>query len=143
MQNELKEAKDMAKVVVTGNALVVTSTIKFEDLKLVKKYRPEALTLFEGEGKEKTPVFKIGIGKSGNGDLNKYGAEFCGATHDDDKYAVITLIHEFNGEDIKEEVSDLIGTSILKLNKLEAELPAVVQEIADEKAAIMENVTLV
>lgn len=133
----------MAKVTVTGNAVVITSSIKFEDMKIIKKYRPDALVLYKGEGKEKEAIFKIGIGAGGNGDLNKYGATFCGATHDDAKLGVITLVHEFDGEDIKEEVSDFLGTSILNLNKLEAALPAAVEEIVAEKAAIMENVTLV
>ena len=55
----------MAKIMVAGDAVVVTSDMKLEDIKLVKKYRPEALTLFEGEGEEKEPVFKIGIGDGG------------------------------------------------------------------------------
>jgi hypothetical protein len=133
----------MAKVTVTGNAVVVTSGVAFEDLKLIKKYRPDALILYKGEGKEKEPIFVIGVGNGGNGNLGIYGAEFCGATHDEQKLGVITMMHEFKGENIKEEITDFIGTSILNLNKIEATLPAVVEEIKAEKEAIMDNVTLV
>ena len=59
----------MAKVIIAGDAVVVKSAIKYEDLKAVKKYRPEALTLKGGEdGKE--PIFSVFVKDSGAGSIN-------------------------------------------------------------------------
>lgn len=130
----------MAKITIAGEAVVVTSTMKLEDIKTIKKYRPEALTLMGGEdGKE--PIFKIGIG-SGTGNINKYGAEFGSETHDAEKKATITLICEAGDGDIKEIIADTVGTYVLKLNKLEETLPAVLTEISTEKEKIMSNISV-
>ena len=53
----------MAKVKVAGQAIVIISEIKLDDIKTVAKYRPAALTLYEGEGDDREPVFAIGIGE--------------------------------------------------------------------------------
>ena len=37
----------MAKITIAGDAVVITSTQKLEDIKLLEKYRPKALCLYE------------------------------------------------------------------------------------------------
>lgn len=111
----------MAKITIAGDAVVVTSAMKLEDIKKIKKYRPDALVLKGGEdGKE--PIFKLGV-CTGAGSLCKYGAEFGSETHDDEKKAVMTLICDCREGDIKEAVADTIGAYVLNLNKLEETLP--------------------
>ena len=39
----------MAKIVIAGEAVVVTSAVKLEDYRKVAKYRPKALVLLGGE----------------------------------------------------------------------------------------------
>lgn len=130
----------MAKIVIAGEAVVVTSAIKLEDLRKVAKYRPDALVLKGGEdGKE--PIFRIGV-CSGTGKINKYGAEFGAETHDDAKLATITLVTGALEGDIREAVAEAIGASILNLNKLEETIPTVLAEIDAEKAAILGNITI-
>lgn len=130
----------MAKIVIAGDAAVITSELKLEDIRKVAEYRPDALVLRGGEdGKE--PIFKIGV-TDGTGKINKYGAEFGSETHDDAKLATITvLLRDIEG-DVREAVAEAIGTSILNLNKLEETLPAVLAEIEDEKATILSNITI-
>lgn len=129
----------MAKITIAGDAVVVTSALKLEDIKTIKKYRPDALVLKGGEdGKE--PIFCLGV-TSGSGNINKYGAEFGTETHDDDKLAVMTLICRTEG-DIKETVADSIGAYVMTLNKLEEALPTVLNEIAAEKEQILANITV-
>lgn len=131
----------MAKVVIAGEAVVVTSSVKLADLRKIAKYRPEALVLKGGEdGKE--PIFRVGV-CSGSGKINKYGAEFGTETHDDAKLATITLVvSEGMSGDVREAVAESIGTSILNLNKLEATIPAILAEIDAEKGAILDNITV-
>jgi len=130
----------MSKIVIAGEAVVVTSAIKLEDLRKIAKYRPDALVLKGGEdGKE--PIFRVGV-CNGTGKINKYGAEFGAETHDDAKLATITLVTDGLDGDIRESVAEAIGASILNLNKLEESLPAVLAEIDAEKDAILSNITV-
>lgn len=132
----------MAKVAIVGEAVVITSSVKMEDLKKVEKYRPEALTLYGGEdGKE--PIYKIGTTGKTSGSINGIGAEFGGETHDENKYATITLCNAGAGSDVRTEVAEKYGAAILKLNKLEANIPAVLAEIDAERATVLENITVV
>lgn len=130
----------MAKIVVAGDAVVITSDMKLEDIKTIKKYRPEALVLKGGEdGKE--PIFRLGV-CNGAGSITKYGAEFGAETHDEDKKAMMTLILDTDKENVKEVVADTVGAYVMTLNKLEATLPAVLDDIKAEKERIMNNITI-
>lgn len=131
----------MAKIVIVGDAVVVTSAMKLEDLRDIKKHRPSALVLKGGEdGKE--PVFAIDVTK-GNGDINQYGASFGAASRDDEKLATITMVAPGVDGDIKEFVADKLGSALINLNKLEETLPSVVQSIAAEKAQVMDAIAVV
>ena len=131
----------MAKVIIAGDAVVVKSTIKYEDLKAVKKYRPEALTLRGGEdGKE--PIFSLFVKDSGAGSINANGAVFCAATRDDEKLATFTMV--VNGDDdfdVKEYIASELGGALTNLKKIEETLPAVIAEIAAEKAAVLKDIS--
>lgn len=131
----------MAKIVIAGDAVVVKSTLKLEDIRTIEKYRPKALVLKGGEdGKE--PIFAIGT-TNGAGNINEVGASFGRESHDEEKLAVITMCTGGAvAGDIKEWVADHIGSAIISLNKLEEQLPAVLAEIEAEKAAVLSNITV-
>ena len=129
----------MAKISIAGQAVVVTSAMALEDIKTIKKYRPKALILKGGEdGKE--PIFALGIGE---GKINPVGASFNQATRDEAKLAALTMITNFDGEDIVAFVTDTLGGALMNLNKLEETLPTVLAEINAEKATIQQNITVV
>jgi len=130
----------MAKIVIAGDAVVVTSALKLEDIHTIEKYRPKALVLKGGEdGKE--PIFAIGV-TNGAGNINEVGASFGRASHDDEKFATITMVTDGVTGDVKEWVADRIGGAIINLNKLEEKLPAVLAEIEGQKAEVMGNITV-
>lgn len=130
----------MAKIVVAGDAVVITSELKLEDIKTVKKYRPDALTLCGGEdGKE--PIFTMDVA-SGSGSINKYGVVFGSETRDEHKLAQLTMVMPGVEKDVEEHVADKIGGAVMNLNKLEAIFPEVIAEINAEKAAIMDCITV-
>ena len=133
----------MAKIVIAGDAVVVTSSMKLEDLLTIAKYRPEALVLRGGdEGKEK--IFALSVNKNGVGEINKYGATFGSESHDDDKLATITMgLTCGRDTDVEECVADNIGAAIIRLNELEEALPAVLEDIAAEKAMIKSSISVV
>lgn len=128
----------MAKITVVGQAVVVTSGLKLEDIKTIEKYRPDALILKGGEN-NKEELFRIGTGA---GSINQYGASFNEATRDDNKFAVITLTTDYSGDDIKGYVADQLGSAITNLKALEEKLPEVVESIKAERKAIMDGITL-
>lgn len=131
----------MAKIVIAGDAVVITSAIKLADLAKVEKYRPDALILKGGEdGKE--PIFRVGV-TSGAGRINKYGAEFGAETRDDEKLATLTMFIDGIAGNAREAVAEAIGTSILNLNNVEEAIPMVIAEIDAEKDAILENITVI
>lgn len=132
----------MAKIVIAGDAIVITSSMKLEDLLTIAKYRPEALVLKGGED-NKEKLFCISANKRGDGDINKYGATFGSESHDNAKLATITLaLCNTDEGDVVERVADAIGSAITNLNALEKTLPEVLEQIANEKAAVMDTITV-
>ena len=131
----------MAKVVIAGDAVVITSSMKLEDLLTIAKYRPDALVLKGGED-NKEVIFRVAANKKGVGEINKYGATFGSESHDEAKLATITLGLCAGEGDFKEQVADMIGSAIIKLSDLEETLPEVLEQIAGEKAAVMETITV-
>lgn len=131
----------MAKIVIAGDAVVVTSALKLEDIKTIEKYRPDELTLKGGEdGKE--PIFRVGT-TAGEGNINSVGASFGHEASDGSGLACITMLKKgVKADEVKEWVADTLGSAITNLNTLEAKLPAVLAEIADQKATVMENITV-
>lgn len=129
----------MAKMNVVGDAVVITSTLKLEEIELVKKFRPEALTLKGGEdGKE--PIFKIDVGE--RPDINKYGAVFTGKTRDEDGFATLTLGLKCSGDDLKEELADKFGGALINVGALEDLLPHVIEEIGVERANVLDHIEI-
>ena len=129
----------MASIKIAGQAIVVTSSMALEDLKTIKQFRPDALILRGGEdGKE--PIFALSVGE---GSINKVGASFNQATRDDAKLATLTMTTTYTGEDMVGFVSDTLGSASINLNKREETLPAVLEEIEEEKARIAANITVV
>lgn len=131
----------MAKITVVGNAIVITSVFSLEEIKTIEKYRPDDLVLKSEDGKE--PIFRIGTKTTSGGNLNKYGAEFASDTQGDDAKAVITMFITGDNTNIKDKIVDELGQAIIKLNKLEAKLPNVLEEIQVERDKILENIEIV
>ena len=132
----------MAKIFIKNDVAFVESAMKLEDLKTIKKYRPSALTLRGGED-GKQPIFTISVRGDGKGDINENGATFGSATRDDKKLATFTMVITASDEtDVKELVADEIGGYLANLNKLEATLPAVLEEIKAEHDKVMESITV-
>ncbi len=129
----------MASVKKFGEAVVITSALKLEDIKKAVKYRPDALVLYGGEdGKE--PVFAIGTSTNRCGSINSVSVDFGGA--DAEGFAQVTLTYAGPDEGVREALADSIGRQLVQLAKLEETLPAVLAEIDAEIAAVMETIEI-
>ena len=132
----------MAKVVIAGEAVVITSALKLEDIRALERYRPDALTLKGGkDGTE--DIFKIGTSDS-RGRISRYGISFDNASHDDGKFATLTVCLECpeGTEDVQAWVAETYGTAIINLNKLEETLPDVISGISAERAEVLHNISI-
>ena len=133
------KADNAAKVNVVGDAMVVTSGAKLEDIKSIAKYRPEALILKGGKD-NKEEIFRVGVTK-GAGSINQYGVSFGKESRGDEGFAQLTLLLP-DGKDAKEYISDTYGRALLNLEKLEGTFPGVLEEIGAEKARIEAVITV-
>lgn len=129
-----ENAADEATAVVTGSALVITSSATPEQLKTMKKYRPQALKLYDGEGAAKKEVFMVSIGP-GAGFISKDGAVFSERTNKNGK-ATITMDIPEDVADVKEWAADMLGVSILNLRKTEKQFAAMLADVQKEKEAV-------
>lgn len=129
----------MAKIVIAGDAVVITSALKMEDLKTLEKYRPESMILYD---EEKSPVFRIGIA-SCTGSIGAYCAEFNGASHDENGYATLTMMLSQGEGDARERVAEIVGSAIIKLDELEEKLFPVLHEVQHERDRVLEKIEVV
>lgn len=126
-----------------GSALVITSSLKLEEIKTVAKYQPESLTLWDkDEDGNKEPVFSVLYVKGTNGTINEQGAIFSKASPEG--FAQITELVSLPADtDPKEYVADNYGKALLSLAKFEEYFPAVVEELNATREAIMDGVEVV
>lgn len=123
-----------ASAVVVGGALVITSSATPDEIRTIKKYRPNALKLFEGEGTHKEQVFMIGI-EDGLGSINKYGAIYSDRTDKNGKATITISIPEYE-EDPKAWAEEMLGVSILHLRKTEKQFAEMLEDVKKEKEAV-------
>lgn len=129
------------KINVNGNAIVVTSALKLEDIKTVEKFRPEALEVYGGkDGKEL--VFSIGTTK-GEGSISKYGISFGAGNLTGTGEACVTVMpKDVSADKVKEYIADNWGGALMHLKALETSVAAVLGEINTQKQAVMDSVTI-
>ena len=129
----------MARINVVGNAIVLSSELKLEDIKKAEKYRPDALVMKDEDGVE---VFKVSVGKYPS--ANEFGITFNGETHGDNggNATCTWLVDDGIGEDTKETIADLYGSAMIQLGKFETTFPAALEEIKAEREAVLAQITL-
>ena len=133
------KAVNAATIKVVGGVAVVESVAKLAEIKKLAKYRPDALKLFEGTGKDKECVFAVGAASQGPGSISRFGASFGTATTEDGK-ATITMMIPEGTADAKKWVMEAVSTAILNLNKVEAQFSGALEETDAELEAISSNI---
>ena len=128
----------MAKVTIAGNSYVVTSAVSMADLEAVKKYRPSALAIIDPETKE--TLFKVGLGSNS---ISDFGICFGGVSNDETKMATATLPIPNDVEDAKEFILDKASMALIQLEKVEAEVAEVLEDIRTERASIAESIKVI
>lgn len=129
----------MAKTKIFGEAIVITSTLKLDELKSVSKYYKEKLNLYGGEdGKEL--LFGIRVAPDGMGVLSADGAFFAPTSRVEGGYATITMTVPSGVEDAKKWMVDTHGGALMHLAELEKKLPDVIAKIVADEKAVAESI---
>ena len=132
----------MAKISIINNVGFITSTLTLDDIKKAKKYRPDALKLYKGEGKDKEVVFSVSPA-DGKGSIGPFGINFDIASRDGGFAAVGFEVPGVADETaLKEKLADQYGPALNYLQKIEDAIPGVVEEINTARTAMMENISI-
>lgn len=126
------------KTTVAGKAMILTSSIKTEDIKLLEKYKPAALRIVSEDGK--SDIFAIGTGSRPA--VCEFGLVFDGTARDDSGCACATFSVPEDVSDVKEWVADKIGIAAGHLMDLEARLPEVITDLKAVRAELINNIAL-
>lgn len=128
----------MAKMIILGNAVVVTSTRTLEEFKELQKYMPESLVLSDEEG---NPIFKVGVSEVGN--FNKYGVSFDSEARDMSGKATVTLDLPYDVDNAVAYVRDTYGSALLNLNKIEEGMTDAFEALEKVKEEVAESIVVV
>lgn len=129
----------MANIKILGNAAVLTSTLKAEDINKLARFKPEALKIINKETKNE--IFAISFGYRPN--VTPYGVSFTDKTEDGYAQTTIALPPGFvDDKDKIEFVKNQYGYILLNLNKLEAQAQETLNVTAAEFASMEEAITL-
>lgn len=126
------------KLAITGDAYVLTSTLKAADIQLVKKHQPDALKIKDKDGND---IFALGYNQ-GSPCISKCGVTFGGTSRDGGEFATITGTLPAGTTNAKEYVADLVGSALQNINKLEATLPEVIETIKRERRELLDAVVV-
>lgn len=138
-----KEKITMAKINLTGDAVVITSTLKTTEIESLMKYAPKALAAFETDEDNKAKeVFRVAV--SPNGGINNYGVAFSGTSRDGNGFATLTIPFSgsANAEEAKKQIAEKYGQAIAYLNGIEAAAPAALKKVKDAEKAIVDAITV-
>lgn len=103
----------MLNVKILGSNAVITTDILFEDLVTMTKFKPEALTLVNEEGKE---VYKISVNKDGKSTISNYGAVFVSKNADGFAELNITMDESVEANKRVDYIKENFGYKIMKLS---------------------------
>ena len=130
----------MATIIIAGRTATITSEFKYEQIQRLKKYDPAALVL---KDQEKRPVFMIDLATKSS--VSPAGIVFNGAALDGSGKAVVTMEipASVTQESVNQWVVDNIGTSINKLNELEATLADALIAVDTTEDQILNSIVVV
>lgn len=129
------------KLTITGDAYALTSSVKVADIKLLKKYQPDALKILD---EEKNVKFAVDYSE-GKSNVAAFGITFGGATRDDNGYATVTgtLPQGLNtAEAAKEYLADQFGGVVAYLTKLEESIPTAVETVSTVRKDFIDGIVV-
>lgn len=133
----------MAKLKLIGDVIVLQSEKKYSDYEMVGKYRPEALILRDENGDAE---FAVSV-REFAGEITPYSVAFDSKTRDEAGYALISIPvsgipKNLDASGTKEFICDRFYTTVANVEKIEARIASVVDEITNERNNLMGSIEL-
>lgn len=130
----------MAKIIITsGDTAILTSDLTLDNIRTLQKYAPKKLTLVETDEDGKKSVTAC-VSISTNPGINAVGVAFPATTRDPEGKAVLSLRIPEDVKDAKEWVTDKFGPMLVKLNKIERQIPDALAQVESDRAEAQENI---
>lgn len=125
---------------IIARTAVLESGCSLEDVKLVAAKRPKVLELLDE--KEKL-VYSACVTSKGDGSVNEIGVSFAPVAAVNGKAMMAKKIpDDVTGEKVKDWAAEEFGAAVTYLTKIEAKIPAAVEEIKAEIAKVKEVITV-
>lgn len=129
------------KLTITADAYALTSTIKVQDIELLKKYNPDALNV---KDKDNKVVFGVSYSE-GKPSVAPFGVTFGGKTRDENGYATITGTIPSDlktAEAAKEFVAEKFGGVVAFLETLEKSIADAAKTVADNRKKLVDSINM-
>ncbi len=129
------------KVSITADTYALVSSIKVDDISLLKKHNPSALKIVDE--KTKNTLFAVDYAE-GKNDLVKFGITFGSTSRDANGTAVFTgtLPAGLTADEAKAYIADKLGTVQGYLATLEQTIPAEAQKVAAARKALVDSISV-
>lgn len=139
----------MAKIIIAGDAVVITSSKTLEEIKTLEKYNPKALILAEADidclgnpiPGTFNEVFKVAT-SSDKSSVSQHGVVFNGTSRGGEGFATATVVIPEGVEDVNEYVMDTMGKAIIRLNVVEDSLSDAISEVVRDREAVKEHIVV-
>lgn len=133
----------MAKLKLIGDVVVLQSEKKYSDYELVAKYKPEALIVRNEDGDAE---FAVSV-RENAGEISPYSVVFDSKTRDPEGYALISIPvtgipRDLEASKTKELICDRFYSTVSNVEKIEAKISSVIEEIARERNALINSIEL-
>lgn len=119
------------------NKAVITSGFTIEQIKLIEKYQPEELRVYNTETRDL--LFKMATGNVGT--LSTYGIVF-NTSNSEGKAALMIDVEGETTEEKKAYIVDHFGVAINNANMIEAHLQNIIDNITANNEAIAASITV-
>lgn len=129
------------KLTITGDAYALTSTIKVDEIELLKKYNPDALSVKDKDGNVK---FKVSYSE-GKGSITPYGVTFGGKGRgESDGCATVTgtLPAGLSTDEAKKYVVELVGGVVAYLEQLEKDVTKAAEAVSTQRKKLIDGITV-
>lgn len=126
------------KIQVFDSVAVITSSVKYDELKFVQKYAPQSMTLWKDE-KKTDPLFHVTAKNGADGDISDAGAIF-GKGNNDGFAQISMIVKPGEGVDVKEFLADQIGKGVAGLKAFEEAFPAIYTALKDERDGVLASI---
>lgn len=132
------------KISINADAYTLTTEIKAEDVKLLKKYNSDALVITEKDGDNERIVFSVGYNE-GKPSVADFGITFGSKTRDEKGYLTLTEMLPKglkSNDEAKEYVAGIFGKAIAYIKALEAKIPEAVEAVKKQRKEILDSITV-